>query len=187
MLANNTEKTGVGKSRKPMKDATMMVVTIGILTAMCIVISMFMTIHTESIKISLTFIPIIIAARLYGPVGGGLVAGMADIFQALFQPVGAWFPPITLTAVAVGVIFGFIFHKKYSIYRVIIAAVISELVIGLFVTPLWLNMLYGTPYTTLLVVRIPQICIMTAIKIIATPAIFKLLERVPYYKDLCSK
>lgn len=187
LLSNYSEKKSIRSPRQRIKDATMMVVTVGILTAMCIVISLFLTIHTESIKITLTFIPILIASRLYGPIGGGLVAGLADILQAVFQPVGAWFPPITLTAVAVGVFFGFVFQKKYSIARVIIAAAVSELVLSLFVTPIWLNMLYGTPYTTLLLVRIPQICIMTAIKIIVTPAVFKLLDNVPYYKDICSR
>ena len=163
------------------KKTTQMIVTLGILTASCIVISMFLTIHTDVIKLTFTFIPIMIAARLYGPVGGGLVAGLADIIGVIIQPLG-FYPPIMITSIVVGVIFGFIFMKKYSFPRIIIAAVISELIISLFVTTLWLHLLYGTTYLTLLLARIPQILIMLAIKIAVPYPIFKALDRIPIFK-----
>ena len=168
------------------RNTTKMIATLGILTAACVVISLYLTIHTEILKITFTFIPIIIAARLYGPVGAGLVAGMADMIEMIVHPVGAWFPPITLTGIAVGVFLGFLFKNKWDFKRILIAAVVSELIVSFFITPIWLNILYHTPYTALLMARIPQIIIMTIVKIAILPPMFKIMDRVPLF-DLKKK
>ena len=168
------------------KKNTLMVVTLGILTASCIVISMFLTIHLDNIKLTLTFIPIIIAARLYGPVGGGLVAGLSDIIEVLIHPLG-WCPLITLTSILVGIIFGLLLKSKYNIPRIILAAVITELIISLFVTTLWLNLWYGAPYFPTLIMRIPQVLIMLVLKIAVTYPILKAIDRIPFLNTASSK
>lgn len=167
-------KKGIRNTR----ELTRMITTLGILTALCVVISLFLTIHTQTMKITLTFIPIALAARLYGPAGGGIVAGLADIIEVLVHPVGTWFPPITLTGIAVGVFFGFLFRHKADILRIIIAALVSELVVSLLITTLWLHILYGSPYHVLLIGRVVQILIMTGIKIAVLPPLFRIADRL---------
>lgn len=164
-----------------LENSTIMLAVLAVLTAACTVISMFLTIKTSFINITFTFIPIAIAARLYGPAGGGTVAGLSDIIGVIVKPVGAWFPPITITSIIVGILFGLFFSGKYDFRKIIIAILISELIISTFVTPIWLNMLYGTDYPTLLITRIPQILIMTAVKIILIPVSFKALERAKIF------
>ena len=55
------------------RQTTIHLTVLGILTALCIVIAMFTIRPNDSIKISLTFIPVVIAAYIYGPAGAGTV------------------------------------------------------------------------------------------------------------------
>ncbi len=162
------------KKKINLKTSTLTLVIFAILMAAEIVIAQFLTIHTWNLKISLSFIPVVIAARLYGPVGGGLVAGFGDFLGAFMFPVGAWFPPITLTTAAVGVIFGLFFKNGDSFLRVLISVLISELVFSMFITPIWLMMLYGTDYWILVSSRLIQAAVLIAIKLITIPPILKL-------------
>lgn len=174
-MDNNPGKRKKINIRKSTTDLAVM----GILTALCIVIAMFMTIRpTNSIKITLTFIPVVIAAYLYGPIGAGTVAGLADILGCIFNPVGMIFPPITISEITVGVVFGLLLHNKRSLPRIIIGVAFSQLCVSTFITPIWLNMLYGMNYLTNLYIRIPQILIMIAIEMIVIPPMLKLLEKL---------
>ncbi len=175
-MDNNPEKRKKFNVRKSTTDLAVM----GILTALCIVIAMFLTIRpSSSIKITLTFIPIVIAAYLYGPAGAGTVAGLADILGYVFNSGGGMlFLPITFSEIAVGIIFGLLLHNKRTMPRIILGVAFAQLVVSTFVTPIWLNMLYGMDYLTNIYLRIPQILIMTAIEMIVIPPMLKLLEKL---------
>ena len=139
---------------------------------------MFTIRPNDSIKISLTFIPVVIAAYIYGPAGAGTVAGLADIIGCIIKPHGMIYPPITMTEIAVGIVFGLFLYKKWSFIRVLFSAGITQLIISAFVTPLWLYFLYGMNYTTLLAARIPQILIMLTIELVLIPVMLKTMDRI---------
>ena len=173
MSKNRSSGSGVN-----IRQTTVHLTVLGILTALCIVIAMFTIRPNDSIKISLSFIPVVIAAYIYGPAGAGTVAGLADVIGCIIKPHGMIYPPITLTEIAVGIVFGFFLYKKWSFLRVIFASGITQLIISAFVTPLWLYFLYGMNYTTLLFTRIPQIAIMFTIEIIVIPVMLKTMDRI---------
>ena len=79
---------------------------IGIMVAMEVILARF-SIHTWNLKIGFTFLPIAVAAILYGPVAGGFVGAIGDVVSAVLFPVGAYFPGFTLTAYLTGAVFGF--------------------------------------------------------------------------------
>ncbi|MCH5300556.1 MAG: folate family ECF transporter S component [Ruminococcus sp.] len=162
------------KKKINLKTSTPTLVIFAILMAAEIVIAQFLTIHTWNLKITLSFIPVVIAARIYGPIGGGLVAGVGDFLGAFMFPVGPWFPPITLTTAAVGVIFGLFLKNSDNFLRVLISVLISELIFSMFITPIWLMMLYGTDYWILVGSRLIQVAVLIAIKLIIIPPILKL-------------
>ena len=56
------------------------------------------------------------------------------------------------------------------------SVVIAQFGISAFITPLWLNMLYGTSYGTFFITRIPQIAIMTAVQLIFIPVMVKIID-----------
>ena len=84
------------KNKMNIKTSVQTLAVMAVLMAAQAVLGM-LEIHTATIKISLSFIPVVIAARLYGGAGGALVAGLGDIIGCIVHPVVAWFPPITLT------------------------------------------------------------------------------------------
>ncbi len=168
------------KSKKfNIRQSTSNLAVMGILTALCTVIAVYLTIRpNSSMKITLTFIPVVIAAYLYGPIGAGTVAGMADIIGCILNPHGMIFPPITATEILVGIVFGICLYKKRNLPRIIISVAVTQLCISTFITPIWLYMLSGMNYLTNLYIRIPQILIMVSIEMIIIPATLKLLEKL---------
>ena len=167
--------------RKTVQNSATNLSVLAMLTAALIVLSLYCTIKTEALNITLTFIPVMIAARLYGAWGAGAVAGLGDIVGYIIRPMGALFPPITITAIITGIVFG-LFLKINNIKtgkdssKCVIAVVIAQLVLAAFVTPLWLNMLYGTSYFTFFVSRLPQIAVMTVVELVAVFAIVKFVS-----------
>lgn len=77
-------------------------VTCAALIAAAIVLSRFLSINAWNLKIGFTFVPVFIAAYLYGPIGGAVVGGIADFIGAILFPIGAYFPGFTLTCVITG-------------------------------------------------------------------------------------
>ena len=74
-------------------------VTCAALIAAAIVLSRFLSINAWNLKIGFTFVPVFLAAYLYGPLGGAIVGGIADFLGATLFPIGAYFPGFTLTCV----------------------------------------------------------------------------------------
>ena len=96
-----------------MKYNVKRLVVLGMLIAVEIVLSRFLSIATDTLKISLAFVPVMIAALLYGPVWAGVVGALADIIGALLFPIGAYFPGFTVTAFLTGMVFGaFLYNRK---------------------------------------------------------------------------
>jgi len=92
---------------------TRTLVTLAILVAMEIVLSRFLSISAWNTKIGFSFIPVAVAAMLYGPVAGGMVGALGDFVGAVLFPIGAYFPGFTLTNILVGLTCGlFLRHRK---------------------------------------------------------------------------
>lgn len=188
MFKNKLNET---KSRKA-KLSTQTMAVFAILIAAQFVISQFLTFQVWNIKISFSLIPVVIAARLYGAVGAAEVADIGDIIGVIFRPVGIWFPPITISAMLVGAVFGFFLKKSDSFIRILISVLISEFVFSLFITPLWLTILYkgnGTDffafYFSTLVSRIfVQIIPMTIVKLVVITAMLKAMDKIKFVKRM---
>ncbi|MBQ7033570.1 MAG: folate family ECF transporter S component [Clostridia bacterium] len=94
------------------KFSTRTVVFAGLLIALEIILSRFVQIpipffEVSKDRISLGFLPVAIAGTFWGPVGGGLIAAVADIIRAIVFPQGGAINPLfTFTATARGVLYG---------------------------------------------------------------------------------
>ena len=174
------------KGRMNIKTSVHTIAIIAVLMAVQAVLGL-LEIHTATIKISLSFIPVVIAARFYGGIGGALVAGFGDIIGCIIHPVGAWFPPITITYAISGFIYGLFLKKGTEIWRVLVSVGITQLIISLFVTTIWIAYLsypndgmFMEFYFTRVVMRIWQVLIMSAVQITIIPAMFKLMDRMKF-------
>ena len=85
--------------------------TLSLLTALEIVLNRFLSINAWNIKIGFSFVPVVIGAMLYGPLGGAVVGALGDFIGALLFPIGPYFPGFTLTAFLTGAVFGLLLKK----------------------------------------------------------------------------
>ena len=144
------------KTKISVRNITLM----AMLIAIEIVLSRFCSIQAWNVKIGFAFIAPVTAAILMGPAQAAVVAGVADVLGTLMFPIGPYFPGFTLNSCLNGLVWGLFLHKKPSIPKAAMAAGINQFVIGLFITTFWISMLYGSPYVSLLPVRLTQACIL---------------------------
>ncbi len=91
-------------------SATKMITTLGLLTALSVVIGwMCKTYLTfDAIRITFENVPIIISGIIYGPVVGAVIAIISDIISCLTSPNPALNPIIMLGSASIGIISGVI-------------------------------------------------------------------------------
>ena len=159
-------------------------VTCAALIAAAIVLSRFLSINAWNLKIGFTFVPVFLAAYLYGPLGGAIVGGIADFLGATLFPIGAYFPGFALTCVLTGVVYGLLLQKKQTPLRILIAVGIVQLICGLLINTYWISVLYGSPFEALLVTRSVQCLIMIPVEFIIIGILSKSLAR---YKSVLTR
>lgn len=159
------------------KFTTRTITTLALLTAIEIVLSRFLSISAWNIKIGFSFVPIVVAAMLYGPIAAGIVGALGDFVGAILFPIGAYFPGFTLTAFLTGFVFGLFLYKKQGWPQTIAAVGINQFVLSLFLNTLWISVLYGSPYGPLLATRIIQCLLLTVVQLICIQAIARIIAR----------
>ncbi|MBE6773652.1 MAG: folate family ECF transporter S component [Ruminococcaceae bacterium] len=144
---------------------------LGILIAIQVVLARFAVIPVgDMMRFSLSFIPVVIAARKFGILASTAVYGLGDLVGAIAFPTGgAFFPGYTLTAAVVGLIFGLFLRpakKEESTvarYIKIVLSVLSTQLVGSFLmNSFWRSFQTGTPYGAVLMTRLPQ-CLVSAV------------------------
>ena len=160
----------------PMKYL-MEICLLAILCAMQIVFARFLVIPIgTSMRFSLSFIPVVIAARRYGIRGGVTVYGLGDLLGAIIFPTGGAFQVgFTVTAVVSGFIFGLFLGEKspfrtklnlHETVRIVASVLLSQVVCSLLLNSFWLSFYYGIPFAANIATRIPQILIIGTLQII---------------------
>ncbi len=164
------------KNRIPLRP----MVICAMLTALSVVLDRFVPIvFTDSLKITLGFIPCLLAAILYGPAGGAAVFGLSDFLGAILFPRGAYFPGFTLTAVLKGILFGLFLHREKPSFfpHVILPSVLADFVLSLGVDTLWITILYGAgsgkTYGAYFVGRIWQTVLLFTLHLVLIPLLGK--------------
>ncbi len=134
---------------------------------------------SDSIKISISFIFIAVAAYLYGPVMAAVVGITGDFIAWLVHPHGALLIGITLAYGLAGFVFGlFYYQARFTVTRCIIACCVESILIELLFKTLVLSHAYGTPLAAQFMVRLPAVCIMLAVMVVLTAFFFKALNRI---------
>jgi 5,10-methenyltetrahydrofolate synthetase len=160
------------------KKSTRMLVTIALLVAAHIILSRFLSINAWNIKIGFAFVAVFVGAYLYGPIAGAAVGGLGDFLGAILFPIGAYFPGFTLNCALTGVVMGLLLYKKQTPLRVVLTAAINEAGISMWITPIWISILYGSPYWPLIISRLPQIGILFVVEIVVIFLMIKVMERI---------
>lgn len=157
---------------------------LALLVALQVVLARFISINPMGIRIGFSFIPVMIAAYLFGPISAGAVSALADFIGALLFPTGPFHPGFTVMAFASGVISGLLLdmrcenNAKYWL-KAVLSIVINNLVFGLLVNSFWLSQLYGSKtYIGWLVYRLPEYAVMVPTQIIFAPIVKRIARKL---------
>lgn len=157
--------------------STQTIAVLAILLATEIVLERLLSISTPIARIGFAFLPIALAARKYGPIGGMIVAGLGDVIGATMFPTGPFFPGFTLTALFTGACYGLFLHKQCNIKRIISAVLTIQIFGSLVLNTYWLSILYSKAYLALLPARILQTCILIVVQVITLEIVFKYMNK----------
>ena len=142
------------------------VAVLGMLLAAQIVAGRFISISLPIANIGFGFLPTAITGILFGPVWAALVAGAGDILVALMGPYG-YFPPMTLSALLTGVLYGlFLYRKKAGTARIALCVLTESILVSILLQTFWLTLLTGKAYVILLPARLIQNLITIPVSII---------------------
>lgn len=139
-----------------MNQKTKKMITVSMLIAIQVVAGRFFSISLPIVKIGFAFLPLSVIAILYGPIWSVAAAAIADILVALMGSFG-YFPPMTISAILTGLIYGVSFYRKnLSLKRVCITVICENLFISIILQTFWLTLLNGKGYFALLPTRLLQ-------------------------------
>ena len=154
-------------------------VIIAMMTALEVVLSRFMSIPIgNSLKFGFNFVPICVAAYLYGPFASVFVGGVGDLLGALLIPSDTFFYGFTVTAALTGLFFGILLHKKYSFLRILFGVLMVQIALTIFLDALWFNIYYGTPYSVMLVTRAVKAGVMVVVQCVTLNLILPIMNRI---------
>ena len=157
---------------------TRMITTIGVLVAIEVVLSRFLSINIWSNKIGFAFVPCALCAMLFGTGPPVILEIIADLLGATLVPSGSFFPGFTLTAALRGLSYGLLLGKKQTPLRILLVVLFNQLVLGLALNTLWITILYGSNYGALLITRSVQCLVLIPVEFVVITAIAKFRKRV---------
>ncbi|MDK6651916.1 folate family ECF transporter S component [Aerococcus urinae] len=171
----------------PLDVASSRVITgMGLLMALNLLLNQFRLVLGPTLEISFAFIPLAIMGAFYGPIYAGIGAGLCDVIGFVLSPSGFFFPGFTFNAVLAGLIYGFVlFRQGYNLKRILIAKVLTTVLISLFLTPLWLNMMYQSGLFAW--ARIIRTAVLFPADLFLLIIIFKMIERSRAVKNMRSQ
>ncbi len=151
---------------------------LAMLLALRVIVGIFanstMAVFGNMLKISINFLPIAVAAILFGPMGAALVGGLGDILSFFINPSsgGAYFPGFTLNGILTGLILGiFLYKNNVSLKTVLISWTINAVFVEVLLSGYWLYFIYGMGSGTSFYVYLWTRLISEAIKFIPSVAL----------------
>ena len=170
------------------KFTTKSLVFAGLLIAMEIILSRFVQIpipyfELSKDRISLGFLPVAVGGMLYGPFGGGLIAGLADILRAIILPQGGAINPLfTLTALSRGVLYGVLLHSGTDKKRIFTVSLIILVFINLYANSLITAFSYGGTFWARLYTKLIPAIVNFAIQCaVLMPSLPKIERRLRHH------
>ena len=79
------------------------IVTTALLIALDVILTRFLSIQTQFLRIGFGFLPVAVAGIAYGPFWGAVTGAVGDILGMIIYPPAEYFPGFTLTALLTGV------------------------------------------------------------------------------------
>jgi ECF transporter S component (folate family) len=181
----NNIVAGIRESYSEIKNVKSMTGS-AMLTALNVILDFVRIVVSNLLEISFAFLALAVAGMLYGPVMAGIVGMIADVIAYFVKPNGPFFIGFTINSFLSGFIYGlFLYRKKITLKRVIAACLCETVVINFILTPIWLNMMYGTQLFT--IVRIIKNIAIFPINVALLCLVCKTVETVKLKTGLFEK
>ncbi len=149
----------------------------GLCAAMAFVLESFSVNLGSYIKIGFSGLPNELVDFLFGPVTGGLFAGVMDILKLIIKPDGGWIPGLTLNACLAGVIYGCFFYRRpIRLWRVLAAKFITAMFLNVLLGTYWLSQALGRGFLAMAPARLTKNLIMWPINSLVLYFLLKALE-----------
>ncbi|MDE7245665.1 MAG: folate family ECF transporter S component [Oscillospiraceae bacterium] len=186
------------KNKKSLREtvfSTRNLVMMAALIAIQIILARFFSIQaSETLRISFESIPVILAGLWLGPICGGIVAVVADILGTIIQGYGAWFPPLVLGPLSVGVLSGisakYIFRSSMAetkdtwkvVLTVVLVGILNSFLFGLIGSTLYSILIMGntTAFPALLGMNLVQRLATKPITIAVDTVVVTVVNRAVY-------
>ena len=164
------------------KNVTKQLCALALLIAVGVVLGRLVPVLSVwNTKIEFSFVAVMLAACIAGPVGGLVTGALIDFIGAILLPTGPYFPGFTATAALTGLVFGLLLYKKCNLGRIVIAVLSTQLVCSFLLNTLFISILYTKAFTVLLATRAIQVVVMSVIEIVFAELVLdraKLVQRI---------
>ena len=139
---------------------------IGLLMALELVLTQFISIETPIVRIGFGFLPIAIIGMLYGPWIAGTASAITDIVGTILFGGGVFFPGFVLSAFIGGMIYGLILYKKpKSLKRIIIAILLVTVFVNLGLNTVWLTIMLDKAILVIFPTRLVQNLVLAPVNV----------------------
>ena len=161
------------------KNPTYYLVASGLLIGLSVVLTRVFSVNlliagVPASRLSIGYVPIMLAGILLGPAWGFGVGVLADVVGFLLFPSGTFFPPITLTSGLVGVLPWLLLRMtdKWPQWLKVLAAVaLTQMLCSVCLQTYWLSLLMGKGYFALLLPR-------AVVTLVTIPVYYVLIQSV---------
>jgi ECF transporter S component (folate family) len=150
----------------------------GMLLALRLILGVFTVNVGSLLKVGFSYLPVAAAGLLLGPVAGGVVGAAGDVLGYFLQPTGPYFPGFTLNAFLSGCVYGLVLYRRpVGLARTFAAKAAITVLVSIILNPLWLSILYGKAFFTVVSARIVTNLILLPIETAVLYALLKIMER----------
>lgn len=166
------------------QNFTYQLVVMAFLIALEIIFTRFLSFQLPMVRVGFGFLPVAVAAIMFGPIWAGVGYVIGDILGMILFPAAGYFPGFTLSAFVTGFLFGVVLHKKdITLKRTFVAAFIVLTVVSLGLDTLWLSITLGKGFFALLPARIIKALVMVVIEPLTITLVWnKVVSKVPSVK-----
>ena len=137
------------------------------------------------LEIGFDFLATVAIAFMYGPVVAATSGVVTDLMGYMLRPNGAWFPGFTINAILLGILYGLAYYRKpVKLTRIIVVKLIVTVVFNLFLTPLWLSMMYGKAFVLLSGLRLIKNIVKFPVDVALLWVVLRTLDKIKRQMNL---
>lgn len=139
---------------------------------------------TNELRIGFGFLTAALCGAVYGPSVAMVSGAITDVLGYLVQPVGAYFPGFTVTAILGGLFYGMILYQsRPTLVRCFIAKGLVNLVLNTGLNTLWHSVFFGKAAEVLLPARFLKNLCLWPIEALILFAVLTAAEKIFQYSD----